>query len=148
MANDAGNGFTFLYSLLSADATLTALLNAGAVSVVRDVAPQGSLPDWLVIGHQAGQDVMSATANRIMSPNLYRIFAVGPESDYANLKAISDRVDALLHPSGNPLRFTTSGGVSILACYREQPLAISETVQGSAQGAAWLNLGGLYRIIM
>ena len=144
MANDAGNGFTFLYSLLHADATLLGLVSG----IFRDVAEQGTAPDWLVIGHQSGQDVLSATANRIMSPNLYRIFAVGPESDYANLKAITDRVDALLQPSGNPLRNVTSGGVTILACYREQPLAISETVQGSAQGPAWLNLGGLYRIIM
>lgn len=144
MANDAGNGFTFLYSLLHGDATLVALVSG----IFRDVADEGTVPDWVVIGHQAGQDVLSATANRIMSPNLYRIFAVGPESDYATLKAISDRVDTLLHPSGNPLRNATSGGVTILACYREQPLAISETVPGSAQGPAWLNLGGLYRIIM
>ena len=144
MANDAGNGFTFLFSLLSADSTLMALIKG----IFRDVADQGTLPDWVVIGHQAGQDVMSATANRIMSPNLYRLFAVGPESDYANLLAIANRIDTLLHPSGNPLRNTTAGGVAILACYREQPLAISETVPGSAQGPAWLNLGGLYRIIM
>ena len=144
MANDAGNGFTFLNSFLRADATLTGLVTG----IFRNVADQGTLPDWLVIGHQSGNDVMSATANRIMSPNLYRIFAIGPESDYSNLKAIADRIDTLLHPGGNPLRNTTSGGVSILACYREQPLAIAETVPGSAQGPAWLNLGGLYRIIM
>lgn len=144
MANEAGNGFAFLYATLNSDATLTALLTG----IFRDVAPPATAPDWLVIGHQSGADVLSGTANRIMSGNLYRLFAVGPETDYTNLKAIADRVDTLLMPAGNPLRSTSAGGVSILACYREQPLAISETVPGSGSGAAWLNLGGLYRVLM
>ncbi len=144
MANEAGNGFTFLYALLSGDATLTGLVSG----IYRDVAPPLSTPDWLVLGHQSGVDVLSGMASRIMSTNLFRVLAVGPESDYGNLKAIADRADALLMPSGKPLRSTSAGGVAILACYREQPLALPETVPGSGSGPAWLNLGGLYRVIL
>jgi hypothetical protein len=142
MANDAASGFAFLYGMLGSDATLLALVTG----VYRDVAPVGTVPDWLVFGHQSGTDTMTATAVRIMTGNLYRILAIGPEAHDTNLGAIADRVDALLQPSGTPLRNATAGGVTALACYREQVLALSETVPGAAGGSAWLSLGGLYRI--
>ena len=142
MANEAASGFTFLYSYLSGDATLAALVTG----VYRDLAPVGTQPDWLVVGHQSGVDTMTSTAVRLMARNLYRILAVGPESHYTNVAAIANRVDALLMPSDMPLRYTSSGGVSILAAYREQPLALSEIVPGAAQGPNWINLGGLYRL--
>lgn len=144
MANEAASGFTFLYSLFSGDATLMAL--PGMSGVFRDIAPATTVPDWVVVGHQSGIDTLTATAVRRLSRNLYRILAVGPESDYANLLAIANRVDALLMPGDTPIRNATSGGVTILAAYREQPLALSEIVPGAVQGPNWLNLGGLYRL--
>jgi hypothetical protein len=142
MANEAASGFTFLYSLLSGDGTLAALVSG----VFSDYAPAATAPDWVVLGHQSGVDTLTATAVRRLSRNLYRILAVGPESHYTNLVAIANRFDALLMPADNPLRNATSGGVTVLAAYREQPLALAETVPGSAFGPAWLNLGGLYRL--
>jgi len=145
MANEAALGFAFLNATLGGDSTLAALATGG---VWRNVAPDGTAQDWLVYGHQSGQDTMSATAVRILSGQLYRVLAVGPEADDLNLQAIADRVDALLQPGGQPLRNATAGGVTILACYREQALALSEIVPGSGSGTAWLNLGGLYRIAL
>lgn len=143
MANEAAAGFAFLNALLGGDSTLLALATGG---VWRDVAPDGTVPDWVVYGHQSGQDVLSANAVRILAPNLYRVLAVGPYSHDLNVQAMADRIDAILMPGGQPLRFTSAGGTSVLACYRESVLALNETVPGSGYGAAWLNLGGLYRL--
>ena len=146
MANEAASGYTFLYSLFSGDGTLTALLST-STAIFRHVAPVGTAPDWLTFGLQSAPDTADVTGVRIMVRALYRILAVGPESDYANVKAIADRADALLMPSGRPLRNTTQGGITILASYREQALALSEIVEGQATGGpAWINLGGLYRL--
>lgn len=144
MANESAAGFAFLYSFLHADNTLVGLVSG----IFRDVAPVGTAPDWLVIGHQSTADTMTATGVRILTRNLYRVLAVGPEADAANLRAIADRIEALLMPGSppTPIRNTTAGGVSVLAVYREQPLALSEIVPGAGPGAAWLNLGGLYRV--
>lgn len=146
MANEAAAGFTFLFSLFNGD-TGAGSITALTTGIFGDVAPVGTLPDWLVFGLQSSTDSVDVTGVRILVRSLYRVLAVGPLTDYANLKAIADRADALLMPSGRPLRNPTSGGVTLLAAYREQALALSAIVPGQASGGpAWVNLGGLYRL--
>ena len=138
MANEAATGLAMLNTVLTGDATLMALVTG----VFRDVAPEGTAPDWIVIGHQSDQDTLSGVGSRIMTRHVDRVLVVGPESDGANIRAAADRLDALLQPAGLPLR--NSNGT--LACYREQALLLSSIVPGSGSGAAWLLLGGLYRV--
>lgn len=133
-ADPVSTAFDLLYSTLHGDATLLALISG----VYQVMAPPGSTPDWLLLVHQSSQDTLTATATRILTRSLFQVKCVGPVADAANLRAAYARADALLQPSGQPLRNT----LSTLACYREQPLAYGELVNG----ALWLNVGGLYRV--
>ena len=65
--------------------------------------------------------------------------ASGPVADAANITAAYARADALLQPSGNPLRNTDN----TLACFREQALEYGEVRQ---DGTLWMHHGGLYRV--
>ena len=136
MATDpTSTAFALLYSTLHGDATLLALLAGGVHQVA---APPGSTPDWLLISQQSGTDTNTATAVRILTRMLFQVKVVGPVQDAGNLRSAYARADALLQPSGQPLR--NQGGT--LACFREQTISYGEMVEG----VLWLHYGGLYRV--
>lgn len=132
MAEEVTTGYTFLYTTLHGDATLMALITG----VYRNLAPPGSLPPYVIIGHQAGHDVMTANAWRVFTSDIYQVKVIGPESTYETaLVPAANRIDALLGRTSIP---------GVLACYREQQFALFELVNG----VAWLNLGGMFRILI
>jgi hypothetical protein len=132
MADAITTGYSFLYSTLNGDSQFKSYVTG----IFDDIAPQGTQPDYCIITNQSGTDVLTATANRIMSSLLFQVKLVGPQADYANLSAAYARADSLLALVRN-----TNG---ILACYREGPLAVAEVVNG----VSWVALGGLYRIYL
>lgn len=125
----------WLYTLLSGDATLTALVGA---RIYAYVAAQGAAMPFVVFNLQDGSDVMGVGTARIMFDGLYQVKGINEASSFASLKPIADRIDTLLQ--GN------SGSVldgAILACTREQPLSYVET----DEDRQYRHLGGLYRIL-
>lgn len=130
MADSVTAGLTFLYSTLQADS----FFMADVTGIWTGVAPQGTQPDYCILQPQSPTDVLTATAKRIMSRNLYQVKIVGPVSHYSNISAAYARADALL-----ALVRSTNG---ILACFRESQLYVPEDFGG----VPWVALGGLYRI--
>lgn len=148
-ADPVSVGYALLYNTLAGDATFIGYLSAGAASIFQVMAPPSAPPapgsppspapaPYALLNYQSGQDVLSATATRVLATLLFQVKLVGPAATAATLRAAYARADALLMPGGQPLR--NAGGT--LALYREQPLAIGELVNG----VLWLNYGGLYRV--
>ena len=132
MAEEVTTGYSFLYTALTGDTALMALVTG----VYRNLAPAGTLPPYVIIGHQAGHDVMTANAFRVFTSDIYQVKVIGLESTYTTaLVPAANRIDALLG------RTSTAG---VLDCHREQQFALSEIVNG----VAWLNLGGMFRILI
>lgn len=136
-SDPVGDGFKLLYGVLSGDATFMAYLTGGLHQVL---APTGTTPDYALLIHQSATDVNAAVASRIMTTLVFQVKIVGPATDEANLRAAYVRADGLLQPSGLALRNTNG----TLACFREQTFSVGELVNG----ALWLNIGGLYRVIV
>lgn len=130
MTDSVSGGLSFLYSTLNSDSTFMGYVTG----IWADVAPQGTQPDYCILGVQSPRDVLTGTAVRVMSRNLYQVKIVGPASDYSNISTAYARADTLLALVRN-----TNG---IIACFRENGLYIPETVDG----VPWVALGGLYRI--
>lgn len=133
-SDPVGVGYTLIYQVLSADATFMSYVT----SIWRRLAPAGTSPNYALLVNQGNGDVNAATASRIMTGTVFQVKVVGPASDEDNLRAAYARADALLQPSGLALRNTNG----TLSCYRQQPLEMSDTVNG----VPWLHVGGLYRI--
>jgi hypothetical protein len=130
-SNAVTAGFTFLYNTLTADSTFMSYVSG----VYTGIAPEGSLPDYAIVIHQAGPKTLAATGQLIMTRTLFQVKITGPEADYdGNITSAYDRMVTLLG-----LVRSTSG---ILACYLEQDLYINEVVDG----VPWINLGGLFRV--
>lgn len=103
--------------------------------VWRGVAPEGTPTPFIVISLQGAADRGDVSGFRLMTEAVYLVKAVGPSRDYGDIIAVADDIDeALQRASGESVQF----------CYREQPIAIDEMVNG----AKWSNIGGLYRIII
>lgn len=134
--NETSRGMSWLYSTLSGDATLAALLPGG---VWRDMAAPGSATPFLVISLQSATDVIAAGGYRQMVNALFQINLAAPASQYATIVSASDRVDALLG--------RTSGQTSdayILSCTREQTLELPRV----EDGVLWSTRRTLQRILI
>jgi hypothetical protein len=127
-------GFQFLTTTLGGDATLLATLIGG---VHQTVAPIGTPSPFGIYAAQSLMDKNSATAQRIYSPDLFLVKAVGPATVDAALYTAVDRIFVLL----NRVNATVAAGI-ILACYREQEVYYTELINGYL----WEHIGGLYRI--
>lgn len=128
-------GFQALYALLSGDVTFMSYITA----IGQNSVPPGTLPDYCLLINQSAQDTLSATAVRIMSRPLFQVKVLGPIQDDSNIRAAYARADAILQPSGQPLRNSNS----TLAIYRESELP---TDGGTINGVQWLVAGGIYRV--
>ncbi len=124
----------WLYTVLSGDAALAALVSG----VYGYLAPQGTASPWVTFSHQAGTDVMVVGTARIMTNFLYQVKATGSGESMAALKAVADRIDAVLQAASG----TVSDG-RIISCVREQDLVMVET---DLSGTRWNHAGGIYRI--
>lgn len=128
------------YALLHGDATFMAYLTG----LFADIAPQDTAPDYAILAFASpGVDTLSAPgAYRILSNPLLKLVVCGPQHDKANIEAAYARADALLCPAGGPAR--NSGGT--LAIYRESPFTLTEPELINSE--AWVQFGGLYRVIL
>lgn len=126
----------WLYSQLSADTTLSALVG---VRIYSYVAPAGTPTPFVIYAYQGGQDVAEVGNHRIFNSGLYQVKAVNQGLSMAEIAPVAHRIDEILHRS--------SGGVvggSILACVREQSISYVE----HGNGVRYNHLGGIYRIIV
>ena len=137
MSSETAAAFQWVASTMQAD---TALMAAATGGVWNGTADIGTAPPFASFGRQSGIDVTTMTKVRLWAEILLQIKAVGPNSGYAALVIIANRIDELFKDRRNV--GLPSGG--ILACYREQELAYEEP--SLINGVAWSNLGGLYRI--
>lgn len=128
-----------VYGILHGDATFMSYITG----LFADEAPQTTLPDYAILAWQSpGADTLTATGWRVLSNPLLKLAICGPQSDKANIEAAYARADALLQPSGQPLR-NTSG---TLAIYRDSPYTLTEPELVNSE--TWIQFGGLYRIIL
>lgn len=132
---ETARAFEWLYGLLSADATLVALING---RVYRHVAPQGAARPFLVAGYLAGSDVMTVSTARIMSSLVCTVRAVGLATQYGTLVSIADRADTLLHAASGVV-----ADARVLSCVRELALDYYEV---SSEGLTFAHIGGQYRL--
>lgn len=132
-------GIAFIIATLQAD---SALMIGVSQQVYRDNAPQSAInnPPYILVRHQGGADVLSTFATRLFTNGLYQVAIYGPDSTMnATLYPLAQLIDDdLKRTSGVAL------GATILACYREQPLVLSDPVAGNDQ--SWSRVGGLYRL--
>jgi len=131
-------GFEWLYTTLSNDSTLTGYAPGG---VWRGLAPPGTVTPYVVLVFQAGVDVITANAFRIMDDLLFQVKAVGPGNESAAIVNAASRVDALI---GSPPTSGAVTGGTILSCNRQSPFQLDELVNGEL----WMNMGGMYRLIV
>jgi len=128
-------GFEFLIGLLT-DSTLQGYAPGG---VRRAYAPPETTPPYVIVGYQAGHDVTTMNAFRMMSAMLYQVKVVGPSSGTSVLAQAAERIDQLIDQQ----KGTVAGGYT-LACWRQSPLEVDELVSGEL----WTNLGGLYQVYL
>ena len=135
MSDTITTALTFLYATLSGDTTLMALVSG----VYQDIAPVGTVPDYVTFGIQSpGNDTLTSTAVRILSEPLALVRAIGPQADMSNLSAAATRIDTLLKLVRN------DPATGVLCCYRVSPFYLPEPQL--VNGAPWVEIGGLYRI--
>ncbi len=113
---------SYLYSTLSGDATLMALITG----VYSTVAPQGAVYPFIVFASLAGKDIQEIGPLRTMSQQLYEIKAISNAPSIVGLDAIMARVDALIQGHG-PV--TLSGGY-ILGARRERTMVLGSPEAG------------------
>jgi hypothetical protein len=132
---EAYQAFVWAVSTMQADSALMAAATGG---VYQDIAPLATVPPFVIVGCQAGTDVLTGNVVRLWTKLIFQIKAMGPATNYGALVTIADRIDALFKRTG-PVGLSPG---TVLCCYREQELAISELVNGQQ----WSHLGGLYTI--
>lgn len=129
---------SWLYTTLTGDATLTALLSGGAHGIWRAYAPPGTLPPYVIFGQQSGgNDTLTMNAVRLLTNPLYQVKCVGPASNMQPILDAASEIDNLLKRTAG----SATGGI-VSVCYRESPLETDEIVDGEL----WSNVGGLYRL--
>lgn len=135
MGHEIGLSLQWLVSTLGGDSTLAGYAPGG---VKRSMAPVGTATPFVIVGYQAGTDVTTMNAVRIMDNLLFQVRASGPASVTASIVNAAARIDALIDGQRSQ---AITGGI-VLCCYRDSPLQYDELVGGEQ----WSNFGGLYRI--
>lgn len=141
MASETLGIDSWLTSVLTGDATIVA---AVGTRVYAEIAPTGAATPYIVFRMISTDDVGTSSANRIMVTEQRLVEAITEGQSFSPLKAIAERIDALLHRKPNSASQTigTFAGVSILSSDR---LRISRLAE-SEDGRHYRRLGGIYRI--
>ncbi len=138
MSSEVAMAYAWVDSTCRADSALMAAATGG---VWQEVADIGTQPPFVIYAKQADSDVMTSAAVRLWASILLQIKAVGPVANWAAIVIIANRIDELFkdrHSVGLP-------GGGVLDSHREQQIAMGDP---PVAGAAWTNLGGLYRIAL
>ena len=91
--SEAMYGFQWLMSVLSVDSTLAGFAPGG---VWRSLADAGAATPFVILAYQAGSDVLTMNAVRLMTTHLYQVKAVGPASMASQIISAASRIDALI----------------------------------------------------
>jgi len=137
--SETAQAFQWVATTMQADSALVAAATGG---IFQGFAPMDTVPPYALVAQQIGTDVNTVNQIRLFSHILLRIQAIGasgPGGNFAALVTIADRIDALFK---NVRSVGLAGGGGVLACYREQPLAYNDEVNGQP----FTYLGGLYHI--
>jgi hypothetical protein len=129
---ETSNAETWIYGLLSADATLIGYVGA---RIYVGVIPDGATFPLILIGLDGTpDDLMVLNATRKWTNARYIVRAINQAESYqGNLETMADRIDTLLH---------RQSGTNVHACVREQAFQLSEVVDN----VQYRHLGGIYRI--
>jgi len=129
---------TWLYTTLSADATLTSLVGS---RIYANEVPDGvdSPYPCVVFGFIGGDDLMIHSASRVWTETLYKVEVIGQDVSFSTVDSIYSIVDSLIHRGSG-----TAAGGEVYSCVRQQIIQITETAEG---GLKYRRSGGLYSII-
>lgn len=135
MANEVLLADQWLYNILSGDVQLAALVG---VHIYSYLAPGGVTSPFVTYSFQGGADAIAVGGYRIMNTGSYQVKGITQSNSMVGpVKAIADRIDALLHRATG----VVAGGI-ILACVRERPIAYMET----SNGLRYNHAGGIYKV--
>lgn len=139
MSNDVTAALEGIYTLLSGDVALTTALGtdvSGNPRIYPEVAPQES--DFPVVTYSAVPiaDNLIVGATRVLARIMFRVVGVVRGADYATLKTIADRIEAVLHDSQG----TYAG--QYVTIHREAPISFAS----DESGELFYYLGGQYRV--
>lgn len=128
-ANELGLAETWLYSRLSGDAELVALVGDG---IYQQYIPDDGEYPAVLFAYQSGRDIRGNGPRRYLTDVVYvvKVIGTGPVS---GLRGIAARIDAALNAQA-------SGPVAM--CVRTQPLYFPER-EGDT---VYQHLGGFYRL--
>lgn len=131
----------WLIATLTGDATLTGLV---ASRVFTELAPTGTAFPCVVIRSISTDDQLGSGQNRIMTTEQRLIEGILEGQDFGPLRAIADRIDALLHlkPDAGSVIAGSWSGVTVLSSTRLRPSRLSEAIDGRH----YRRLGGIYQI--
>lgn len=140
-ANEILLGFSFLYSTLNGDLSLSGYAPGG---IYRSLAPPNTTTPFVVYSFQSGSDSVTMNGFRMVVECSFLVKAVGPAKSMAAIANASARIDVLLGgPPGTPVSGNPTGG-KVLSCYRQAPFHLDELINADL----WSNSGGSYRLII
>lgn len=126
----------WLYSTLSADATLAGLVGDRIFGTLSTDTPQTPYVIFILL---SPRDVVGVGGTRISTDNLYVVKGVAQTNSWDVLTPIAKRIDQLIHRPGSTMLGDAGGS---LTCTREMTHQMPEI----ADGLPYRHLGGVYRI--
>jgi hypothetical protein len=127
------NADKWLCSVLEADATLQGLtVNQ---KIYQDLAPEFAAYPFISLQFVDGLPVQNATADKIMTDEVWIVKAVGKGDDYTTLEPIVERIGQVLHKAS---------GEGVIGCVEEEIFRYSE----EDSGTIYKHLGHYYRIVV
>lgn len=134
--NESTRIYQWLYTTLSADPALQSLIGT---RIFRLKAPELQPGPFIVYHVVTGLDVSGLGGVRIMTNTDVVVRAIGLMTQFTQLQAIADRIDAVLH-----LSVGTANGLRILACTRTDVVDYGE----EDEGVDYHHIGGQYRLLV
>jgi hypothetical protein len=136
--NEEAAAQQYLLDYLNADSTLTAMLSSGVW--LRSVPQSSSFPA-VKIDRQDSEDLMVVGLARVWANLSFLIRGIvhwrgGGQPDWTDVRAIGDRLDALLHDHEG------DDGTVAVHSFREESYT-DETIES---GDLFLHVGGIYRV--
>lgn len=132
---EASTAEDFLYSTLSGDATLMALLSGGIWNTeAKQNRPDPKYP-LLLFQYMSGLDYAAVGAYRIWTNMIYMVKVVSDGADFGAMNAAVARIDQLLHRASG-----AAADGTVWSCTREQVIRLPDGVAGSSfrqSGALW-----------
>lgn len=125
------NADKWLCSVLEADATLQGL--TANQEVYEDTAPETAAYPFISLQFVDGLPVQNATADKIMTDEVWIVKVVGKGDDYAALEPIAERIGKVLHKAS---------GAGVIGCAEEDVFRYSE----EESGTIYKHLGHYYRV--